>query len=98
MRNILCSIFFILCFVGYSYSQQKRLVLADNGVFTLSLGTVVNTSTYYIHSVYKKEGGEMTPPIIGGVVFSGTIGVGLYIISFDTKPKKIIKSKHPRWL
>ena len=40
----------------------------------------------------------MTPPIISGVVFSGTIGVGLYIISFDTKPKKIIKSKHPRWL
>lgn len=98
MRNILCSIFFVLCFVGFSHSQQKRLVLADNGVFTLSLGTLINTSTYLIHSKYKKDGGEMTPQINGGIVFSGTIGVGLYIISFDTKPKKIKKSKHPRWL
>ena len=98
MRNILCSIFFVLFFVGFSHSQQSRIVLADNGVFTLSLGTAINTSTYYIHSKHKKDEGEMSPAIISGVMFSGTVGIGLYIISFDKKPIKIKKSKHPRWL
>jgi hypothetical protein len=72
--------------------------LADDGVFTLSLGTIISTSTFYIHNEYKKGGGVTTPVIVGGITFSSSITLGLYIISFDKKPIRMTKSKHPRWL
>lgn len=78
------------------FRENGKLKLAEHGVFSLSLGTVVGASTYYIHNKAGKE--AMTPPIIGGVVFSYTVTVGLYIISFDRNPPKYTKSKHPRWL
>lgn len=78
------------------FREQGRIKLAEHGIFTLSLATAIGTSTYYIHSKAGKD--EMTPPVIGGVVFSYTITAGLYIISFDRKPQVYGKSKHPRWL
>ena len=86
----------LLLFSPIAQSQKDyKIVLAENGIFTLSLGTLIGTSTYYIHKKADKE--QITPPVIGGMTFSYTISVGLYIISFDKKPIKH-KSKHPRWL
>jgi hypothetical protein len=78
------------------FKEKGKIKLAEHGIFTLSLGTLIGTSTYYIHSKADKE--QLTPPIIGGITFSYTMTVGLYIISFDRKPQVYSKSKHPRWL
>lgn len=81
--------------VNNLFRETGNIKLAEHGWFTLSMGTVIGASTYYIHHTAGKE--AMTPPVIGGVVFASTVTIGLYIISFD-RDKNPQKSKHPRWL
>lgn len=58
-----------------------KIVLRDEGWFTISLGTTILASSYFIHYAYGTNG--VDPKVrTGGLVFATTIGVGLHVISW----------------
>jgi heme/copper-type cytochrome/quinol oxidase subunit 3 len=83
----------VMLFTSNCYSQlikkdiQKpnRIVLKEHGWFTVSLGTTILSSSYFIHYNYDTNGVKESVRI-GGLTFSTTIGIGLHIISWERKP------------
>ena len=63
------------------YKPNKRLVLKEDGWFTISLGTTIMASSYFIHFNYDTNGVKEEVRV-GGLTFATTIGVGLHIISW----------------
>jgi hypothetical protein len=68
--------------------ENHKLVLKEHGWFTISLGTTILASSYYIHLKHGKESGVDKRVRAGGLIFSTTIGVGLHVISWKLAPKK----------
>jgi hypothetical protein len=106
MKKLLLILFFLFHLKGFtqdfsinkSIQKPTKLVLKEDGWFTLSLGTVVLSSTWYIDQKWGVDSGIEKPIRISGLTFGTTISLGLYIVSWKrvSKPKTI--SKNPRWL
>jgi Mlc titration factor MtfA (ptsG expression regulator) len=78
--------------------KPTRIVLKDYGWFTLSLGTVILSSSWFIDQKWGPNSGVDKPMRNVGLGFSTTVSVGLYIISWERVSKPLKTSKHPRWL
>lgn len=91
--KIFLSILLLNTFLSFSqinqntYEPPKRLVLKEDGWFTISLGTTILASSYFIHFNYDANGVKKGVRN-GGLIFATTIGVGLHIISWEVKPKR----------
>ena len=96
MNKLILILLVMIPLLGYPQQVKRsdyktyKIVLSEDGPFTLFLGTTIIATNYFIHYTYDGNGVSKEVKT-GGLVFATTIGVGLYVISFDRK--KIQRSK-----